>query len=33
MIMLMNGLFDVGLRNFVLEILASKLSLKVIDLQ
>ena len=33
MIVLMNALFDVGLRNFVPEILASKIISKVVDLQ
>ena len=33
MIVLMNAVFDVGLRNFVLEILASKMSSEVVDLQ
>ena len=33
MIMLINALFDVGLRNFVPEILASKMSPVVVDLQ
>ena len=32
MILLMNALFDVGLRNFVPQILASKISPKVVDL-
>ena len=33
MIVLMNALFDVGLQNFVPEILASKMSPEVVDLQ
>ena len=33
MTVLMNALFDVGLRNFVPEILASKMSPEVVDLQ
>ena len=33
MIVLMNALFDVGLRNFVPEILASKMNPEVVDLQ
>ena len=33
MIVLMNALFYVGLRNFVQEILASKMSPEVVDLQ
>ena len=33
MIVLMNALFDVDLRNFVPEILASKMSPEVIDVQ
>ena len=33
MIVLMNGLFDVVLRNFVPEILASKINPEVVDVQ
>ena len=33
MIVLMNALFDVGLRNFIPEILATKMSPEVVDLQ
>ena len=33
LIVLMNALFDVGLRNFVPEILASKMSPEVVDLR
>ena len=33
MIVLMNALFDVGLRNFVPEILASKMSPEMVDPQ
>jgi len=33
MIVLMNALFDVGLRNFIPEILASKMSPEVVNLQ
>ena len=33
MIMLMNVLFDVGLRNFVSEILVPKMNHEVVDLQ
>ena len=33
MMVLMNALFDVGLRNVIPEILASKISSEVVDLQ
>ena len=33
MIVLMNTLFDVGLRNFIPESLASEMSYEVVDLQ
>ena len=33
MIVLINALFDVGLRNFVPELLASKMSSEVVDLE